>query len=476
MTGADSIEHAAGKSARFRWGRWLCLLTLVVLLLLGGLAATYYALWRAADRELEAVLAELDERDPGWRLEEIQARRLRLPDEQNSAVRVTAVRKLIADGWLPKDSTPGGNGKRPRLPLDKRVSQVPPNVQLDKELTAELRAELAKVAQARNLARSLVNMPRGRYPLAWGEDADPDLSPCKDARLVERLLLLDAALLAQECKADEAASSVRALLNAGRSIGDEPNTLAQLIRADSHPLTAAALERTLGQGEVAEGGLKGLQELLEQEVDEPLFLYAARGERASGYQRRLWIEAGNGGENSLKWRMVARRMHLPELRLLTQYVELARLPYEQHPARLAQLQALHDDEALPFLTRMHVPSFSITARTFALEQARLRAAVLALAAERHRRQHGRWPGAADALVQAGLLHAVPTDPYGGAPLRYRSLPDGVVVYSIGPNRTGDVDTLSRWDSNRKGTDLGFRLWDVTRRRQPPAPAPKNKEP
>jgi hypothetical protein len=48
-----------------------------------------------------------------------------------------------------------------------------------------------------------------------------------------------------------------------------------------------------------------------------------------------------------------------------------------------------------------------------------------------------------------------------------------VIYSVGPDGQDDGgDVRGVPDTNKNGLDVGFRLWDVARRRQdPPAPAP-----
>jgi hypothetical protein len=68
-----------------------------------------------------------------------------------------------------------------------------------------------------------------------------------------------------------------------------------------------------------------------------------------------------------------------------------------------------------------------------------------------------------------LLAKVPADPYDGKPLRYRRLKDGVVIYCIGPDGKDDGGTFERDDFWAASTDVGLRLWDVDKRRQPPEP-------
>jgi hypothetical protein len=64
---------------------------------------------------------------------------------------------------------------------------------------------------------------------------------------------------------------------------------------------------------------------------------------------------------------------------------------------------------------------------------------------------------------------VPTDLYDGQPLRLRRLDDGLVIYSVGPDGKDDGGKLDRQNPVGPGMDLGFQLWDVAKRRQPPAP-------
>src|SRR5436305_12905989 len=67
--------------------------------LLAVMAACYGVLVYRAHWELSAVMAELDRRDPGWRLEEIEAAREVIPPQQNSAGPLLAARALLPAQW-----------------------------------------------------------------------------------------------------------------------------------------------------------------------------------------------------------------------------------------------------------------------------------------------------------------------------------------------------------------------------------------
>jgi len=72
-----------------------------------------------------------------------------------------------------------------------------------------------------------------------------------------------------------------------------------------------------------------------------------------------------------------------------------------------------------------------SANRFASLEARRRAAVTAVAAQKFRlTQEGALVGRLEDLVPR-FLPSVPRDPFDGKPLRYQRLPNGFVVYSVG---------------------------------------------
>ncbi len=82
--------------------------------------------------------------------------------------------------------------------------------------------------------------------------------------------------------------------------------------------------------------------------------------------------------------------------------------------------------------------------------------VVVLAVERFRLARGALPNTLDKLLLA-YLEAVPQDPFDGQPLRYKKLPKGYVVYSVGED--GKDDGGAERDANGRqfveGTDITF---------------------
>src|SRR5262249_55230496 len=111
-------------------------------------------------------------------------------------------------------------------------------------------------------------------------------------REVTKLLVCDALLRAQDNDPDGALASCRAAVNAGRSVGDEPAGISQLMRMVCLASACQHVEPVLAQGQPGEPGLAALQGLLEDEARQPLLLITARGERAILHQVLEAIEAG----------------------------------------------------------------------------------------------------------------------------------------------------------------------------------------
>jgi hypothetical protein len=113
------------------------------------------------------------------------------------------------------------------------------------------------------------------------------------------------------------------------------------------------------------------------------------------------------------------------------------------------------------------PSTAKVASAIYRGKGRLRCAVAALAAENYRLKHGRWPDRPEQLVPE-FLASWPMDPIDGQPLRWLPRPDGLLIYSIGPDGKDNEGDLGRDGSRREDIDVGFQLWNSGKRRQPPA--------
>jgi hypothetical protein len=457
-------------------------------LLIVVLLAAISVLWNHTKMtsKLQKTLAELDRTEPGWRLEQIEAARADVPEEENSARVIVAAAGQLPKSWPSQDFP------------DEHFRLLPSNEMLSGEDIVRLSTELASGRAALAIAGKLADMPRGRHRIHYERNPIMTLLPDQqESRRIVSLLAYEAMRQNQRGDGKKALTMCRAALNAARSLGDEPFIISQLIRIAGVVVTCQAVERTLGQGEPPPEYMSALQTLLEVEDAFSGWLAALRGERAAMHQVFAGVERGEisvqeleglsrGGppqSDRLKetlislWRMDTREDHALFLSFINKYIKNAQLPMQEQ----AEVEKRIDQEvraqvapsALPgmaMITRLLLPAVSKASEAVRRKHAMLRCTIVALAAERYRREKKTWPDKIDQLCPQ-FLAAVPLDPFDGKPLRYRRVRDGVVIYSAGHDVVDNGGNLDREHLSSPGVDLGFRLWDVPQRRQPPRPKP-----
>lgn len=421
-----------------------------------------------SSEDLLAAVAELDRTDPGWRLEQIEAKRKVFPDDKNGAIQLRKVVNLLKAAKWPDAKFNERTGKFAQQPQ-----------RLSAEDTAFLKTELDKldaVNGTRSEAHKMLAFPDGRFEVNWGRTAfDVHLQQVQDARSVARLLQWDALLRAQQGDVTGALRSCRCVLNCGWAIGDEPTGPSQVVRVALCNVTVGMVENSLARGEADEAELAALQAALALEASHPRSRIIARGERGLTHWTLGAIAAGDfspaefartqpkGQEIDIEsWPTgsAIRGPHAQVLRDLTGLVEITGRPIHEQPALVAAWE-----QALPPSSQQLLSHLDVAKVTTAL--VRVQAAVLTtqvgVAAECYRLAHGEWPRDLATLVPI-YLKEVPTDPYDGQPIRYRRTADGVVIYSIGKDLADNRGELDRSRRKQDGVDEGFQLWDANRRR------------
>lgn len=456
------------------WKRWLKRLAVTVgVCLLTGTGYTVgdrYLTRRAGEAELAGVLADLDATDPGWRLDDLlAAREARFPPpDRNPMELVRRVHKTVPpvfEKWEidQPDWRDGEPNRRPSPLMSGGLACV----------RDECRAAIDEF-------RRLKDMPPGGYHL----DVKPNplntlLEPTQQARTAAALLFLDATAAALAADPDRAVTSAHACLAAGRGIGDEPFLISMLARTAIGMVAVRSAERTLGLAE-PRAGLAELQSAVLTEADTPTLEPALRGERAMLDRLFEGVDAGTiglreladeRGPDDLSDRFVAwvYRGKLPADRaayhaVVGAYLAATRRPESERLTTIAAVP-LPPKDLNHVLSRLLLPDIERVAAADLRGKAALRAAAVGLACERYRQKHARWP---NALADLGeFLPDPPPDPFTGRPLRLLRRPDGITVYSVGPDGTDDGGITLTTDG-RRGTDVGFRLFDPDQRNRPPA--------
>ena len=462
---------------RRKWPRRLLRgsIGLVVILVVGLLVTRAVVKARGEARVAEQVAA-LDAADPRWKWDEVEFDRMLIPDDENSALLLPEFEAALGD--VPIEWT------APRTPGRRsRSSDQPPNDFYDQGVMAEVAALLDRHGDALAIAKVFADRPRGRHPLEFpADDYQPRSAHHVQLRRVAVLLDLAAEAAAHAGRAADVRPLVLALWNAAASLDTEPVVQSQLFRLTRLADTLDRVERTLALG-VPPDDLTSLQGMFLAEARTDYFTAGVRGERAAIERFRRRMEAGELSaadwpqarrsigtvpligpppappdfkERVVSWARVGTVLpedfgrHLEYTTAALRAVEVA------EPEQLAALPPKPDGLALFQWARKDIAwllEFQLRIR------AHLRCAATALAVERFRLRHGRWP-ATLAEVPRHLLSAVPPDPFDGRPLRLAREPDGVTVYSVGPDRrdaTGPSEYVPVVD------DVEFRLYDPAER-------------
>jgi hypothetical protein len=225
---SEPFEIEAPSAKKRRWTLWLAILIGVPIL---GLLGFYLSIKMG----LNSLMAELDRTDPGWRLEEIEAKRANYPAAQNAALAIPKIKALLTQGWSQLYTTPY---------LQLLDNLDPPALLNEQQIDALNRIQVETGAAAIE-ARKLIDMRHGRHPITWSPDWISTILLCQDNRTAVAVLKYDALNLAQQGDADGALRSTHAGFNCGASIGDEPMAISQLVRVACQSVALNTFERVL---------------------------------------------------------------------------------------------------------------------------------------------------------------------------------------------------------------------------------------
>jgi hypothetical protein len=482
---------------RSRWRKWArrflfgvtALIVLSVVALFG--ARVYFR--HTGERDLKAEVARLDAEDPGWRWEDLEAARQKAvpPEAENSAKVVREVRSMIPKEWdewvkrpdQPKDAEPP--------PLNRHIPLA--DLTRDEELAAATRP-------ARDRGLALRNYPRGYHVVVVTDFPFLEsLKETQEAREVANLLKTDAILAAQKGDAVRGLRDAHAILNDGRSVGDEPSLISSLVRFALGCVAVETAMRVLAltESKAAEPELAALQAALVAETGEPILLNGLRGERAITSRFFDGLNSGRisadhlarmaEGKPSAEHRVVVYFLNafVPEdqrryLRLMSELTHAVKRPYVEQAETLVRLESdLRVNRDIRYRwNALMLPAAVKVMDANVRHRAELLSAAALIACERFRLARGRWPESLAELPK-DLLPAIPTDPFTGQPMKFARLPDGIAVYSTPPKDMFERDK-KRLTNPLGGTEIGWRLYDPAQRGLPPrpelAPAPHEVEP
>jgi hypothetical protein len=526
MTATPTPIPGLCKSKRW-YQRWF--IRLVVIVLMGALIYSSITYWRYSNntRRLEAAMAAAAADMPDWQWGKHFETGSFAPGEPNLAEDITqwmlkrglterrprAVSPVWIAAYQQWERTnytflPGMDR------VDLAISEHPTS-RLPTKVLGDLQPIFARTDAITDLneLRNWADRPAGRFDRTLNGLGHLILLPMvQKTRELVNMLTWDAVISAEEGRADQALFDLRACAMLARSHGDDPFMICQLVRIALGSTGASKLTRVLAQADRCDPRqLALLQAEYLAEAERPILLAMLRGWRAlmhhdlvmlqndavqrrkfvdSGYLKifgELPIDTGMGWLNRWLLKVTPDSFYFPGaaqwpleqaamLEYLNALVGVAKRPETEW---LDGLNGLPSREHLPKFSRSltfnlwfggnstdHSP-FTRLVQSALRYRAQLRCAAAACAAERFRLECGRFPSGFAELVPA-YLPAVPSDPFTGKPLIWKTLANGIVIYSVdrdGVDNGGEV--LQKFDNPPK--DSGTRLWHPAQRRQAPIP-------
>lgn len=392
---------------------------------------------------------------------ELKAMRPEIPASENGALALVAAVQPAED-MLEESLDKGLNSA-----MGKTLMPAP-----DKAIPTEMQQEILRMAAANEqcleqlyaaLARPVFRIPKANeMPSGMTETAY-----AAALRRAMRLLCLDMLRCQIEDNPEGMLRAILAGLALVNTLHDEPLLFPHLVRADLldfvHGMFSQALNRAAFPDDTLIALLEGLHDPRLNTIQSAAGGYIGELVLGLTFLTRPWEmdHASLDAEMNtftttpipaapprLNTAMVLGRFsgiglysRIAYVRIMKSLIDMGKLP----PHEVIQPKGLLIDiEKAAFirmpLAALLLPAYNRTFDSSVRALAQIVTARAAVAIERYRLAHdGRTPEALDALVPA-YLEAVPADPFDGAPLRYQPLPDGYIVYSIGPNLQDDGGT------------------------------------
>ncbi len=390
-----------------------------------------------ASPEMRQLLNDLDLKDPGWRLADLERARPEIPLERNGAVYALHCFDLMGERKFDEKA---------------KLDFPAPHESLSKAGRKNLADELGKFSSVIGQARKLARFPEGRFRLVWSVNVlDTKLPHTQHSATLSRILAYDGLRLAENGDSEKCLDDIRALINLSHYYREEPGAISVLVRIAGLALAMNLLENVLARKtDLSDDSLAAMESLLLKEIDWPDLYYIFRGERG-------WFHADltNRTNGDVPWigNPINDNDHRVWLGLMTRLVDWSRTPPQQPDPVFAQIET--SIYAAPENVRKIFIAASKIHLSVARAHTRMRSAVAALRAERYRLKNGSWP--------KELGADSPVDAWAGQPLKLAVQPQGITIYALidASDSGGDFDRINKKEG---ATNIGFRLLDRGRRK------------
>jgi hypothetical protein len=477
--------------------RGLTVLALIALVLFAML--TLPGVWRIRRlvAERDALLAQLDRDEPGWRWDDLVP--AKVPDKQNGALKVREIAKLIPEDWL-------------RIPNEIADAQPEefrnPRVRYTPAYLAALGQCLEKVKPARDQLPRLIGLTTGDY--GWDHAADTPkgvatataealgVAQADRPWLVFRLLEAEFTWLLGTGQEDRTAGNLRAQIGYLRTWNRYPCiSTGGFIRMRILDRLNQHLYRFLVQAEASPNALRALSRdlaALLPDLQDPWWLAS---EKAMLLKWLGQAEAGLFNPSPIDFTT----HYPPSFRTHVDWLDktLAKLPFSRlsngeailreqgallryfqatggRAATLQQAIAYRDEhfdgplgrdqsENARWFDTEVLPRWWAVKHNIDEAEERINMARVAIACELYRVSHGRWPEKYEQLTM--LPDANTYLPVAPPPRGIQRVSDGIVLYWSEPKDSKNIRVLDYFDETRilhPAPDRGIRLWDPDKRK------------
>jgi hypothetical protein len=463
MSQKGSLPHRRSWKTVFAWIGCGLLILLTSLFILDGFgaAALRKSVHEARSMGGAITLRELLEARPAW------------PADKNGAEVILSVSTRPSTPYPNEDKLPVMGGRSTDFAAGRRWPEA-----TAANVKAFLTARAAELSQIDRLRQ----FDGGRFPVTVAENPMetllPSMAPLRQAM---RLKSLQAIHRGMEGDTSRLSEDVGIMLRGGDLLKDDPWLISVLVRDACLVTTVRTIEQVCGVAAVDDRQLVEIDRLLAPVADENRIALGIRGERACflggadyvrtkgnnpnvGLPAAVTIAARFPGASGFLMRDEADGLHY-----MNRLVAASPDPYRLYTEARAVEQEVAKRGTISLFVQTLMPSLSGAVSIDLKATAELRAARVALAAERYRLAHGRLPRRLADLVPA-FLDRLPDDPYApGSPLRLADRDDQWVVYSVGEDGADAGGELQRDQPGRKTPDCGFMLLAPAARNRPAPP-------
>lgn len=353
-----------------------------------------------------------------------------------------------------------------RLPVSGKADTPTRTEPLSEPTKKVIAHHLEQNADALALIHEAAAIPESRWPVDCLHGYGIDLSHLHQVRTCAELLMLEAMYKAEHGDSEGAAKAVLSTIGVVNSIAQEPVLRTQEVRAALLGASGTALEQTLNRTALKDAQLARIKQALREAEDTDGFVRGLVGERCMAadvirhsadqmpMEKPFMLMREVIGLNAVDTAVV--------LESFEAMIAAAKTPLDDRLEAARSISGFHD--ALPgycALSRLVVPDISFAIKANIRAGTQLRVARVGLAVERYRLTHGELPESLDDLVPE-FIDAVPKDPFGDGPVKYKLLENGFMVYSIGVDEEDDGGKEQGWiEKNGKRRQEDIREVDLT---------------